>query len=237
VADCANNGTNGLDLQYTLTFLNPGNYWWSQYSYDEQGVPQMYITFTLFYIVLSAYQAQSVYFYYSLESLHPLIRVLTATVAMQLLSTMSSMIHYLNYGTNGVGLPALRGFGDLTAMLCQVMMMFMCILVSKGWTITTNYLTDKVAILVVTLLYFISHLSLFIWDYVGRDPADTLYFYDSWPGLVVILLRIALTAWFLYSLSMTVQLESVTEKRTFYLYFGGSYTLWFLLLPQLLHLR
>lgn len=232
VADCSNS-SDGLDVQYSLKYLNPGNFWWAQFSYDEQGIPQMYIAFTLFYIILLIFQVQSAVALYHLESFHPIVRLLTGTVIVQLLSVTSLLIHYLIFGSDGIGVPALKGFGDLTSFAGQVMMMFMCILVAKGWTITTNYLTDKIAILVVTCLYFISHLSLFIWDYVGRDPASTLYFYDSIPGLLVILLRLGLAGWFLWSLSKTVQLESVAEKRTFYLYFGGSYTLWFLLLPAI----
>jgi len=232
IADCANT-SDGMDVQYNIKYLNPGNYWWAHFSYDEQGIPQMYIAFTLFYIILLIFQVQSAVSLYQIESFHPIVRLLTATVVVQLLSVTTELIHYLIFADNGIGAPALKGLGDMSSFAAQVMMMFMCILVAKGWTITTNYLTDRVAILIITCLYFIAHLSLFIWDYVGRDPASTLYFYASIPGLLVILLRLGLTGWFLWSLSKTVQLETVTEKRTFYLYFGGSYTLWFLLLPAI----
>jgi len=189
--------------------------------------------FLFFYFILTGFQAQASYQMYSVSSFHPIVQILTATVVVHHLSCAAEATHYLLFGTNGVGSPGLKGFGDLCEMCAQIMMMFMCILVAKGWAITTNYLTDKVAIITVTLIFFIAHLSLFIWDNVGRDPASTLYFYDSIPGLIVILFRLGLTFWFLWCLRTTIQLESLEEKKAFYFFFGGLFTLWFLLLPAI----
>jgi len=232
VADCAN-GSTGLNLDYSLEFKNPGNYWWAQYSYDEQGIPQMYIFFTLFYIILVGTQIQAAYSLHKIESFHPIVQILTVIVALHFVSCIVESIHYLSYGNDGVGAPGLKSFGELILMIAQILMMFLCILIAKGWAITTNYLTEKFLIIGVIVIYFIAHLSLFIWDNVGNDPASTLYFYDSIPGLIVILLRLGLACWFLWCLRTTIQLESLSEKKNFYFFFGFVFTVWLLLLPAI----
>lgn len=109
--------------------------------------------------------------------------------------------------------------------------MFLCILIAKGWAITTSYLTEKHIILIVNALLVLAYLALFVWDRVATDPASTLYFYDTIPGIVVVVLRVGILGWFLWSLRNTIRLESLPEKRNFYMIFGACYSAWFLLLP------
>jgi len=67
-------------------------------------------------------------------------------------------------------------------MASQVVLMFQCILIAKGWAITTSYLSEKYIVLVVMGLFVIAYLALFIWDKAAPNPESTLYFYDSIPG-------------------------------------------------------
>jgi hypothetical protein len=116
-------------------------------------------------------------------------------------------------------------------MGAELVLMFMLILVAKGWAITTNYLTDRNLILLSMCALLLSYLALFIWDNAGRDPASTLYFYESVPGIILLVLRTLVWIWFGWCLKNTLALETLPEKRNFYILFGGACTLWFLLLP------
>jgi hypothetical protein len=234
VADC--DSKDGLDITYRLWFSNPGNIWYQQFSYDEQGVCQYYIFFTLLFLTLLTIHLVGVFQLIKMESWHPIIRVLTTALTSQFLACLCEMIHYLIYLTDGVGSPDLKALGDLLAMITQIVIMFLCILVAKGWAITTSYLSDKNILIVATSLLLLSYLALFISDHAATDPASTLYFYDSVPGLIVILLRIGVTAWFLWCLRATVGFETLPEKRKFYTLFGFCYTVWFLLLPGIVAL-
>jgi len=171
-----------------------------------------------------------------MESWHPIIRVLTVAISCQFLSTLTNMVHYLLYMSDGIGSPDLKALGDLLAMITQIVLMFLCILVAKGWAITTSYLTDRNILIVTMSLLLLSYLSLFIWDNANSDPAAVLYFYDSVPGLIVIILRIGVAAWFLWCLRGTVGFEALPEKRKFYIIFGIFYTAWFLVLPGIVAL-
>jgi len=143
------------------------------------------------------------------------------------------MIHYVVFLKNGMGTPGLKELGELLTMGAQLLLMFICVLISKGWVITTSVLTDKNMIMVTMGFVLLSYLALFIWDNAGRDPASTLYFFDSIPGLFVVILRIGVTAWFLWCLRSTISFEVLPDKRRFYTIFGFCFTVWFLLLPAI----
>lgn len=79
-------------------------------------------------------------------------------------------------------------------MMSQLVFMFFCLLIAKGWTITTSHLDQAIVLQgrfeialhlrkqVSMVVMIILYLSLFIWDFVGRDPASTIYFWDSAVG-------------------------------------------------------
>lgn len=152
-------------------------------------------------------------------------------IVLAFLSTICEALHYLVYAGDGIGVPVILGAGDLLSMASQITLMFQCILLAKGWAITTSYLTDKYIVLLVMALFILSYLALFIWDKAVPNPASVLYFYESIPGIIVCALRAITWGWFIWSLRTTIRLESLPEKRVFYFMFGGAYTVWFLLLP------
>jgi len=196
----------------------------------------MYIFFTLLFLLLLIIHIIGVVQLIKMESWHPIIRVLSTALTCQFLSCLTEMVHYLIYMNDGIGSPDLKALGDLLSMITQIVLMFLCILVAKGWAITTSYLSDRNILIVTMSLLLLSYLSLFISDNAARDPASTLYFYDSVPGLIVIILRIGVAAWFLWCLRSTVGFEALPEKRRFYIIFGFCYTAWFLLLPGIVAL-
>jgi len=232
VADCL--ARNGIDIpSYTLVFKNPGGYWYEQFSYDEQGVVQYYIFFSIFYFILVCVHFWGVWKLISVGSWHPIVRILTVAISCQFLACLTEMIHYVVYLHDGIGVPGLRGLGELLTMGAQLILMFLCILLAKGWAITTSLLTDRNLLIVIMSIVLLAYLGLFIWDNAGRDPASTVYFYDSYPGLIVVILRVGVTGWFLWCLRSTISFEVLPDKRKFYAVFGFCFTIWFLLSPAI----
>jgi len=113
----------------------------------------------------------------------------------------------------------------------NLLLMFLCILIAKGWAITSHYLSQKNVVLIVMALFILGYLILFIWDNFGRDPAATLYFYESVPGVIVLVIRTVLVVWFFWCLRDTLRLENLPERREFYKIFGLCYSIWFIMLP------
>jgi len=230
VADCT---AHSLDLEtYEFIFTNPEfGPWEKQFSFDRWGIGQTYIAFFVLYVILLSLHLYGCWKLYSVEAYHPLVKILTVAVILEFFDTTFQMIHYSVYAGDGVGAPALEAFGNLLNMGSNLLLMFFCILVAKGWAITSHYLSQKNIVLIVMAFFILGYLFLFIWDNFARDPAATLYFYESVPGVIVLILRTVLVIWFLWCLRDTLRLENLPERRQFYKIFGVAYTAWFLLLP------
>jgi hypothetical protein len=61
----------------------------------------------------------------------------------------------------------------------------------------------------------------------GRDRASTLYVYESVLGALILAIRAGLLVWYLLTLRNTITQETEPTKRRFFVYFGGSYVVWF----------
>jgi len=164
-------------------------------------------------------------------SYHTLVRFTTLGFVLLYFATFFYMIHYSVYADNGIGSPGLEGFALFLTMLSQLVFMFLCILISKGWTITTNHLAQSLAIKSVMLVLLVLYIALFIWDYVGRDPASTIYFWDSPVGYIIVVVRVGIMVWFMWSILETYRMEEEALKRKFYVIFGSLAAWWFALLP------
>eukprot|EP01126_Amoeba_proteus_P013537 TRINITY_DN15778_c0_g1_i5.p1 TRINITY_DN15778_c0_g1~~TRINITY_DN15778_c0_g1_i5.p1 ORF type:complete len:449 (-),score=50.30 TRINITY_DN15778_c0_g1_i5:106-1452(-) len=234
LADC---GAQKLDVpSYDLHFLNPApgsilGIWYLEFSYDIQGLAQAYIVFTVLYCILGVVHCYGVRQLMKNNEYHPIIKLLTLGINLLFLSCFFYTCHFSFLSYNGYGVPVLEGFAMALTMLAQLLLMFICILVSKGWTISTPYLSQanliKLFLVVITGCY----VGLIIWDFVLRDPASTLYFYDSPIGIIIVLFRVTLAGWFVWNIFNVLKVEIVPEKRKFYINFALLFSCWFVLLP------
>jgi len=230
IANCNPEGTGELVANYNFTFLNGGSSWNTQFSYDEAGLPIAFIVYWLFFTLVGAAHYFGAYSLWSSGSYHPTVKVLTICVTLEILYTLFGLIHYATYKNNGIGVPGLLGFGEILDIVYQLLFMFLLILLGKGYSISKNEISDRIPMIVIMSLFLVFYLSMFIWEYVAKNPA-ALYVYESAPGIIILVLRVLVLGWFLWNLRKSVQEESDQSKRTFYLRFGGFYSLWFLVLP------
>eukprot|EP01121_Diplochlamys_sp_Union-15-3_P016403 TRINITY_DN5567_c0_g1_i1.p1 TRINITY_DN5567_c0_g1~~TRINITY_DN5567_c0_g1_i1.p1 ORF type:complete len:451 (-),score=44.13 TRINITY_DN5567_c0_g1_i1:20-1324(-) len=228
VADCE---ADILDVTYQVSFRNPGGIWKREFSFDEQELLAMYIAFFVFYAIITFIHLVGVWYLRRTNSYHPIVRLLSVAIVSEFVSIIFNLIHYGIYANNGFGSPGLRGTGEILHMMSILFLMLLLILLAKGWAVTSNTVTDKNLMMLIIVAFVLAYVALFIWDNVGRDPASTLYFYDSVPGLLVVLLRVLTLIWFFWCLVKTRRLETNPEKRRFYLFFGLGFGLWFVALP------
>lgn len=140
-------------------------------------------------------------------------------------------IHYAVYKNNGVGVPGLKGVAEILDITFQLSFMFLLILFAKGYAISKQQLTEKLILAIVFSILLVLYVAMFIWDYVGRNPALTQYVYQSVPGILILLIRMGFLVWFGLQLIRTRREEKNDIKNKFYLQFGIFYAVWFLLLP------
>jgi len=193
----------------------------------------MYIVFFVFYLLLLGAHAYSAWQLFRSEALHPIVRIISIAIGLQFFSIMFEMIHYTTLKRNGIGVEGLKAFGDLLNMLVDLSIILLIILVSKGWAVTTNVIPkrDTTIILVTMALLTVLYLALFIWDYATADSAVIYYFYQSVPGIMILVIRALVGGWFLWNIFQTLKLETLPNKRTFYVRWAIIFGSWIGLLP------
>jgi len=219
-----------LEFQYEFEFLNSGGAWKRQFSYDEQGLVGMHLFFWLFFTMVFIVHLRGVWILFQSNAFHPIVRLLTVTLLLETVSLFCLFVHYAIYASNGVGANGLHGLGELLDMCAQLVFMLLLILIAKGWAITRTLITGQKLVLIMVSSFTIGYISLFTWQNVGMDHASTLYIYESVPGIILLVLRVFTLGWFLWELRTTYLQETDSNKRRFYLMFGGAYTVWFLML-------
>jgi GPR180/TMEM145, transmembrane domain len=231
-ADCSLDKGSELDLKkFELTFFNAGGPWEKQFSFDEQSVAGMYTGWWIIFTLGALLHGWGCYVLYRSGSYHPIVKILSVAVVLEWLVLFFSLIHWLIYKDDGIGAPGLYGFAELLDMSSQLLFTFLLLLVAKGWAVTHNNITDKKFLLIAFCGFFVVYVALFIWHKAGQDPAETLYMYETAPGIILACLRIVLLFWFLWCLRQSHMHESNPTKKKFYAVFGGFSTLWFLVLP------
>jgi uncharacterized membrane protein YuzA (DUF378 family) len=115
----------------------------------------------------------------------------------------------------------------------DITLSLMLILISFGWAVTTPSITQRQRFIVLGGMAFMAlwYLILFIWVYAGVDPASTVYSYETWPGVIIVILRTIIMLGFIYNIIQTLKGEAMSSKRRFYIIFGIAYSIWFLIIP------
>jgi hypothetical protein len=87
--------------------------------------------------------------------------------------------------------------------------------------------------LLFAALIAMSYFALYIWDIHGRDPASTLYLYQSMPGIMLCALSACAGIWFVVAITLSYNSEDDTEKKSLYKSIGIVYSFWFWTLPAI----
>ncbi|EGC34910.1 hypothetical protein DICPUDRAFT_34248 [Dictyostelium purpureum] len=230
--NCAENGQVGT-VDFTLTFLNGGSGWNTQFSYEEQGLEALYLVYFFVFLGLFGYTVFTTYKLHKNNSLHPMIMILGAVVTLEFLSVFVLLCQYGSYSHNGVGGKGAEGFGQLLDLAAQLAFILLLILISKGWAISRVTIDEKrIVFAVIGVLSFL-YLFMFIWYKAGEGIASTTYMYDTAPGIVLLVARGLAMIWFMWCGYSTYMEETHPAKRNFYTLFGISFVIWFLILPMI----
>jgi len=154
-------------------------------------------------------------------------------MACEFLAVFSDLIHYGIYHSDGIGVPSLDKFSTVMDTFSRLSFILLLILLAKGWTISTDEIRHREFVILAMVILSISYFSLIIWDFAARDPASTLYVYESVPGGLILGLVGVTGLWYAVTIFMSYRQEDDPMKKSFYLKLGILYTMWFAALPIL----
>lgn len=214
-----------IEFQNTMT-----SFWNMEFGLNERGINSLYLVGVLVYIPALALQCYAIVFLWK-DNIHPLITMFALALSSKTFHVVLGLCHYLVFVLNGIGMPFILGLGQFAALISQLVFLLALILISNGWTITSEELKNRNFIGAGLCTFAALHSILFVWDQFFRDPASTLYLYDSGPGMLIVVLHLASGVWFWMSLQATSE-EANTQKKEFLDVVKG-FSLWFGAIPTL----
>lgn len=214
---------------YRLEFKNGD----SEYSVAQRGLAALFgVFFPLFLIVLgvAAWMHQRSWFF-------PVpVRFWLGALALLTLSTLCYLIHWGSYGSNGQGVPFLEGLAMLSRMSAHLLMWAALALIASGYGISFVALSERairenMIALGVAVVTGIVYLAMLIWYFAARDPASTVFLWDSGFAVVLLIFQCIFALWWGWTLLRTRSVETVPPKSQFYTTILAAYTPWFAMLP------
>lgn len=148
------------ELHYDIWIVNdfPGNkthFFTHQYSFDQQGLPQIFIAFTALYLVLNLVQ-----FLVQQIPKHPVILMVSLSVFLEFIAISFGCIHHVKYGFDGIGEPILREIGRCLDEVVQCLFVLLLLLLARGWRITRIDIRQKHLLFIVWGGYTVVYLTL-----------------------------------------------------------------------------
>lgn len=202
---------------------NPLEY---QFSFDAQDTVEIYLVFLACYLFLTPLQVYAV-----TRQKHPVPKLFTAGLLFALGGVFLNVCHCLKFAFDGQGVESAAIAGGILDICSQTTLMLLLLLLAKGWAITRKELTWRPVLFSIWALYGLVHCLLYTWDLTEIDVIDDITEYETWPGWLMLILRIGIMVWFLFCLRSTMAFEHQKSKLDFFLHFGAASLVWFIYLP------
>lgn len=153
-----------------------------------------------------------------------------------------NIIHLFVYAANGVGVKAFGILGEVFKGASEILLVLLLLLLASGWTITYQFMRNKIAMIVIALVHLVLSMVLFIWSQVGIPIGSIHYIYSTWPGVILSLFRFPLLGYFLYlgitsaknEDDVSVRFLNSSQKRRDFISFSCQFIHFGLLFYQLL---
>ncbi|XP_077439614.1 integral membrane protein GPR180 [Vanacampus margaritifer] len=231
------------DLGFTVLLLNAdsaGNPL-EHFSAEEAGLQTFYFLLLLAYFVASCIYVKPLY--QALRKggpMHTVLKVLTASLALQGCSALCNYIHMARYSRDGIGIPPMSGLAEFWAMTAQVSMLYTLLSLCASWSLSRGrkpqsrplQWEQSPASTAVAVCGVILQGALLLWEQLSASERQHRS-HQSLPGILHIALRVTLALLLASVLYQITSTERSTLKRDFYLCFAKGCFLWFLCHPVL----
>lgn len=229
--------TNPLpSVKYTMDMKNneeKHGSWSKEFGTNVRGLNTVYVVFFLAYIVFSGMHFYGVYILYTkLQYVHPLVRLFAAVVAVYLFSILCNLAYWVGFSSNGKGYPGALPIGEISDLTSRLGFLLLLILLSKGWTISGEELTQKKLIMGATGTFsFFFILILILKDLVAKPEDTSTPGYISFFIYVMLVAWMAFAVWFVFCIHHSWKKENNEVKKALYRNLALVYTPWFFAYP------
>lgn len=202
-----------------IRYLNPNKNnekWLMHFSKDMQSVPQQTIAYLIIYIGILLVLVRAKVVAKTRGVSYEILRMLAICVACTTTSMLLLIIHFSRYDNDGQGLPGLEIMSYVLFGAGQALFIGILIDISRGYTISTNFLANRRLTYAALGMYMVLHITIYIWDKTVTDPATVVYLYESTPGIFLIILRVCILLAMLKNYYETIEYEQKAGRKQFY---------------------
>lgn len=227
-------------VEYSMhTWQSQGTHWDREFGVNEQGLNTLNLVFFFYYLIfLTIHTIGTRRLGQQLEYTHPLVRLFYIIVVLQFLVVVARMLHYGVFAQNGVGIPELAKFAEVTVIFVRVGFLVILMLLAKGWTINPGEISGRKAILLNSFLFLFAEVAILFWKYAVANPAATKPEFG-----LAFMLYLLVAFWFIWAfwfarvIYLSWRHEENPVKKNLFFKIGVVYFPWFFGLPFITFLQ
>jgi len=221
-----------LSIEYTLHAQNIDLGWQSELSWDHTDMLGVYVASCGCFI--------SMWVYCSIESTkkeirqHPLMRMLSLSHALSVVSTLIFTVYYAIMLQHGWQFNQLRFIGALHGTITISTVFLVIMMIGEGWAEVKDFacsMKDKIRFFQTAFGLACACTFCEIHDEFVVDQSTKLYSYQSIPGVLALLIKVVMFSWFWRSTQRTLGSTQGQQDQWFYRILLWSLTIWFLSVP------
>jgi len=226
----------GVDIYWSSNFTNgdSGNFYFGS---DESSVWATSITFVILYALLLIYAVHVRNILLQARKYHFTVRLVVASTVLSSLRVFCDALGLTSFRSYGLVKDEIFAASYAFGGLAEFALILMLLLIMKGWTIVRRKISanGRMRISIFMMLYFAVYWACIVYFRNAMDPAAVVYLYDTWPGHMLVILRVILVLWLIRAQMLTV--KKYNSKRGFYWKFVIFAVLWATSLPLMVLLN
>ena len=217
-------------VKYNFSIVNPEL---SHFSVEMKGMKTIYGVLLL---ILAIGLGKNVYtlikFCRDEEEIQGPVIWVNLSIVFQILGIGFNYLNLYVYEYDGEGISVLEFFGETFMTISSLAITTLLIIIAGGWTITyTDFPIPELYVPAIFLLTFL-HLFMAGFNFLHEREKFSFTRYEGVSGMVIIIMRVIMYAWFLVNLYWTSKRKEIS-KTGFLHKFGLGSSLYFLSIPLL----
>jgi hypothetical protein len=219
-----------LDVMWYFNFTNgeSSNFYFGA---DQSSVFLSSAVFLVLNLLLVCHMLYVRHILINMRKYHLTVKLMFGSVLCSFARVAIDLLYFSEFRATGKSNKTWSIIGTVFASMADFLMVLTFMLLMKGWTIVRRKISanGRTRLTCFFLLYISVYWSCWIYYQYGIDRALVVYVFDSWPGYVLISLRIVLALWILRAYFV---LRSKYEvKKGFYKKFTALTFVWVVSVP------
>jgi len=195
---------------------------------NDQGLSVMYSVYLGVYLLLFGLQLYAYYVYTIQQYIHQVIKLLTATMGLQLFAVIfhfADWIIFTETGEHEIFFPIIA---SLCSILASTVFLLLLLVLAQGWTVSRFEVMYPKSLLAACLASAAVECALYIWVLVGLDDQTTTFVYNSAPQYIYGALFAVIGVAFVAQCVISHRNEPLESKKNLYVLLALFFSLWFL---------